>query len=738
VAKKSSISAPLRAVTPPRKKSVAEENETKEKQFLTLARARFKIAEEAEKESRKLCLEDLKFSLGDQWADQIRTARISQDMPCLTINRIAGFLRMICNDQRDKRQGIQVDPVGDGADVKTAEVMQGYVRHVEQRSDADTTYDNSFEGMARAGIHWARVLTEYADDESLDLDCVIEEIKNAFQVYSDSNAKKSDKSDMDWLFITETLQKDEYLGEYPDSQLASLTDWQSIGDQAPGWLQHDSVRIAEYYYVEKEPYNLSLLKDGSTVPADEVPKGQTPLKTVKRFRRCVKWARINGIETLEKKDWPGKFIPVVPDIGDDLDVDGKRYLAGAVRVPKDAQRAYNYWITSASERIALAPKAQWLLASGQQEGFTKMWEAVNTTRNPFIIYKPTKIGDQIVPPPTPINSEPPITGMVEMIRQSDNDLKATFGIWDASLGQKGPEESGEAILARQKQSDVAILNYTGNHGRFLRQIGKIIVDLQSKIVTAPRMQRIINPDGTVAHVGIYNSEFDTEEEARERLAKIAADNEAIKRIYDVGVGDYDVTIGSGTYQSKRKESAVSMMKMVDAYPQLMQAAADLVIKEMDWPGAQIISDRLRRMIPPQILGSSEDGDPKQQLQLAQSQLQALMQNHDAVVKELNATTEIIRTKKLELDQKREASILQAQVQLLIQQAKTQDEAGLRALDAQLATISHFMEQVHAKMFQDEQAADQPPIPATQVTPPNPPKPDLSQGLLPPQPPQQGQ
>jgi hypothetical protein len=739
VPKKPASTEPLKAVTPPRKKSVAEEMLTREKQFLSLARARFKQAEEAERETRKLCLDDLKFSLGEQWSDTIRTARVSEDMPCLTINRIAGMLRIICNEQRAQRQAIQVDPIGSGADVKTAEVIQGYIRHIEQRSDADTIYDMTFEQMARSGIGWTRVLTEYADEDSLDLDICIEHVKNAFAVYSDPGAKKADKSDMDWLFFIENLKKDEYCGEYPDSQLASLTDWQSEGDRAPGWLSHDSVRIAEYFYVEKEAYKLARLSDGSSVPENEIPRGQAKsAQIVERFRRKVKWSRINGIEALAKKDWPGKYIPFVPDIADDFDVDGKQYLAGAVRTPKDAQRAYNYWITYGSEKIALRTKASWLIASGQQEGFTKMWERTNTSRVPLLIYKPVKIGDTVLPPPREIDSEPAMQGVAEMIHQADNDLKATFGIYDASLGQQGPQESGEAILARQKQTDVAILNYTDNHARYLRGLGKIEVDLIPKIVTSPRMKRIINPDGTTAHVGIYNSEFDTEEEAKERLADIAADDAAIKRIYDVGVGDYDISIESGdSYQTKRKESAVAMMKMVDAYPQLMQAAADLIIKNMDWPGSEEIADRLRKMIPPQLLGDPQ-GDPKQMLQNTQAQLQAMMQSHAAVVKELNAATEIIRTKKLELDQKREASMLQAQVALLVQQAKSEGEAGLAALKAQLGTVSHFMEQVHAKMFQDEQEAEQPPIPATQVTPPNQPKPDLSQGLLPPQQQQPGQ
>jgi Phage P22-like portal protein len=715
MAKKPKPDKPLRAVSAPRKKTDAEQAAQAEEAFLMLARSRFKRCVEAEHEWRKLCLEDMKFSLGDQWPDQIKTARLGDDAPCLTVNRIAGFLRLLCNDERSQRLAIQVNPVGNGTDVKTAEVLQGYTRHVEQRSDADTVYDNCFEGMCRAGFKYARVLTEYADEESPDLDILIEGIRNAFTVYFDPSCKRPDYSDADFCFIIEDVPNDEFRGEYPDSDLASLSDFQTVGDQAPLWISHDSVKVAEYFYVVKEAYTV----EGSDA---------------KRYRRKVKWAKINAIETLDKKDWPGKYIPVVPDLGDDLDVDGKRYLAGAVRVPKDAQRAYNFWITSASEKIALKNKAQWLLASGQQEGFEKLWEHSNTKRLPFLIYKPVKIGEQVLPPPMEIDKEPQIGGMVEMIRQADNDLKATFGIFDASLGQKGPEESGEAIMARQKQTDVAILNYIDNHSRFIRQIGRIIVDLAPKIITAPKMQRIINPDGSSTHVGIYNSEFDTEEEARERLQELGADNEAIEKIYDVGTGEYDVTVSTGpSYQSRRQEASISMMKMVNAYPQLMQACADLIIKNMDWPEAQAMADRVRKMMPPQFFADAAQKDPKLRVQMLESQLQQMMQSHNAVVAELNKATDMIRTKRLEIDAKYQSDLLDARVTLLTTQAKILGEGALTNLKAGIDHISADMEMVRNMILQDKAAQQQQPIPPTQVTPPEQKQPDMSAGLLPPQP-----
>lgn len=731
---------PLKAVTPPRKKPQDELLQDADKAFLTLAHKRFKLASEADNESRKLELEDLKFSIpgGEQWTESIRNAREAEDAPVLTINRINGFVKLICNDMRSQNQSIQVNPVGSGADVKIAEIIQGYVRHVEVRSDADTIDDRCSEIMVRSGCSYSRVLTEYADETSLDQDLLIEEIRNRFSVYFDPEAKKADKSDANWCFIVEDLLVDEYKGQYPDTQLASLRDFASIGDTAPLWLSHDSLRVAEYFYVEKEPYELAEMPDGSVIPIEEVPKNKNqhtkPKRIVKRYRRAVKWARINAIETIEKKDWRGKYIPVVPDIADDFDIDGKHFQMGAVRVAKDAQRAYNFWITAASEKIALATKAPWLLASGQQEGFEKLWEHANTRKLSTLIWKPVKIGDQVLPPPREIETEPAIQGMVEMIRQADNDLKATFGIYDASLGQQGPQESGEAIVARQKQSDVAILNYSGNHARALRLRGKIILDLLPKVVVAPRLQRIINPDGSTSHVGIYNSQYDTEEQARERMLELGADQDAIKKIYDIGSGEYDVTISSGlSFQSRRQEAAVSMMKLVEIYPQLMQVAADLVVKNFDWPEAQALSDRLKKMMPPQIFPDTDE-DPKQQNLKLQAQLNQMMQSHDLVVAELNKATDTIKSKRLEIDAGRESDLLKAQVALLTAQAKIMGEGALTALKAEIEHISADVEFVRQNILADKAAQDMKQAQGVQVAPPNQPKPDLSGALKPPNPP----
>ncbi len=711
-------------------------------EFLRLAQDRFKQCAEAEAEMRKESLDDLEFSVGKQWPDDIETQRQADGRPCLTMNRAPQFLRQITNEQRQQRPSTVINPAGDNSDPETAEILQGTVRHIEVISDAEIAYDTAFDSMGRCGIGYWRIVTEYVDDASFDQEIKIKRVKNPFTVYLDPNCAEADKSDARFAFVVEDVSADEYKWRYPDSAAASLSEFISIGGQPlQDGLDKDRIRVAEYFYVEDQPGFLVRLADGRIMEEEQYeqekittgwqpaaselgplspsspvsPPSSLPsvLERRKIFRRRIKWAKINALEILEERDWPGKWIPIVPLVGDDIDVDGQRHVAGLLRHYKDPQRMYNYWISAATETIALAPKAPHVAAEGQLEGHEEEWRQSNVRNLAVLTYKPKTVDGALVPPPQRQQFEPPIQAMSMMVRQADNDMKATTGIYDASLGQRGPDESGKAILARQKQTDLGTLNFTDNLSRSLRHSGRILIDLVPRIYSVPRVQRIIRPDGTVDHVGMFNSQNQAGGEgavARQVLSIQALQlMQKVKKIYDVGVGQYDVMVSVGpSYQSKRQEAVASMMALVQSYPNMMQAAGDLLVRNMDWPGAKEIADRLKKLLPPQLLDNADGGNQAPQTQMAklQAQLQAMMQQHGALVAELNQAVELIKSKRLDLESKERIAAMQAQVQLLTVEAKLRGEGALAALQAQLGAISGRLEQLHANMGIDQEDGEQ--------------------------------
>ena len=129
--------------------------------FLTQAKNRFKTIADTESTLRNDMLDDMRFRSGDQWPDTIKVTRQVDGRPCLTINRIPQFLRQVTNQQRASRPGIKVNPVDDGADRDTARVLQGLIRHIETKSNADVAYSWGGEGQVTMGRGYWRVNTQY-------------------------------------------------------------------------------------------------------------------------------------------------------------------------------------------------------------------------------------------------------------------------------------------------------------------------------------------------------------------------------------------------------------------------------------------------------------------------------------------------------------------------------------------------------------------------------------------------
>jgi hypothetical protein len=663
--------------------------------FLEKAMERFKLASEAESDIRKDSLDDLKFSVGEQWPADVQGTRGTDGRPALVLNRIPQFLRQVTNEQREQRPSIQINPRGGDATVKSAEIMQGIIRHIEVSGEAKIAYDSAFDMMVRIGFGYFRVRTDYTEFGGIEQEILIDPIKNPFNVYFDPYCSEPDYSDAKFAFIISDINSAKFKRQHPDSEISKVSDFTTIGDASPGWASSEAIRVAEYFYVEETKETLYQLNTGEVVRgAQERAMAESigfqvvdeHVKTI----RNIKWAKITAMDVLEKNDWAGQWIPIIPVLGEDIEIDGKRHLCGMVRNAKDAQRMYNYWVSAATERIALAPKAPYIAAEGQLEGYEKTWEDANRRNFAVLPYKPVSLQGHPVPPPQRQVVEPAIQGMLAMTAQADNDLKATMGIYDASLGERGPEQSGKAILARQRQSNIATLNYADNLSRSIRFCGRILMDLIPHIYDTPRIQRIINPDSTVDNVVLFKGQGQQE-------SAQGMQTQEIRRVFDVSAGRYDVTVSVGpSYQSKRQEAVASQLEFIKVFPAAAQIVGDLVTRNMDWPQADAFADRLKKMLPPEFQ-DKDDQDPQEQLQQAQSKLAQVEQMADQLTKALNAATETINTKKLELESKERIAAIKAQVDLVRTQAQIEGQGNMEFLKAQFSVITQKIE----ALYQDE-------------------------------------
>jgi hypothetical protein len=561
----------------------------------------------ADSQNRAEALGDLKFAAGDQWPVEIQNSRNLESRPCLTINKIDAYVRQVTNQQRQQRPRIKVHPVNNEGDLKIAEVIEGITRHIEVNSSADTAYDTAFEYAVKMGWGYWRVNTNYISDDSFDQEIFIDAIDDPFSVYFDPNSVLPDGSDAERCLITSVVAKELFRQQYPGADDGANFSARATGDSDAEWVTKEDIRLAEYWYIEREKATLVLLSDGTKVFQDELPSaemmeasGITILDKRPTFRKKVKWCKLTAMEVLEEREWPGKYIPIIPCYGAQVVVEGKRKKYGLVRFAKDPQRMFNFWRTALTESIALAPKPKWLIAEGQDEGHESEWALANLKSTPVLRYKQKDIEGVPAPVPTRIQPEPPPDGIMVASSAISDDLKTVLGIFDPSQALPG-NISGKALQGQQQQVDLSNFHFYDNMTRSIKHTGKIILDLIPKIYDTQRVLRIIGVDGKPDMVTIN---------------QVEATGEVLN---DVTVGLYDVVMDTGPgYNSKRQQAVDTMMPLM-ADPQVFQAAGDLLFRNMDFPGADIIADRLAAMNPMSQIDPKSDIPPQAQMQLLQSQ-----------------------------------------------------------------------------------------------------------------------
>jgi hypothetical protein len=609
---------------------------------LSTMRKRLTMAISALSESREDELDDLRFYAGSpdnhwQWpADVLATRGAVQGQtinarPTLTINKLPQHVRQVTNDQRQNRPSGKVIPADDNADPEVAEIYNGMVRHIEYISDADVAYDTACENQVSYGEGYIRILTEYCDDDTFDQDIKIARIRNSFSVYMDPTIQDPCGADAKWCFVTEDLQRADYERMFPNASPISTLQSQGVGDQSISvWINQDTVRIAEYYYIEYDRATLHLYPgnvtafEGSPEAKQMKQMGIKPIRSREVNAKRVKWCKTNGYEMLEEQEWAGRFIPIIRVIGNEFEVDGKLYVSGLVRNAKDAQRMYNYWTSQEAEMLALAPKAPFIGYGGQFEGYEMQWKTANTQNWPYLEVNPDVTDGSGAVLPLPQRAAPPLpqTGLIQAKMGASDDIKSTTGQYDTSLGATSNERSGKAIMARERQSDTGTYHYVDNLARAVRHVTRQLVDLIPKIYDTQRVARIIGVDGETDMVKLNPMQPEPVREIRD------ANNPdiVIDKIYNPNVGKYDVVVTTGpSYLTKRQEALDAMGMILQSNPQLWQVAGDLFIKNMDWPGAQEMAARFAKIIDPKIM---QDSDDSPEMQQAKQQMQAMAQELD--------------------------------------------------------------------------------------------------------------
>ena len=602
-------------------------------------RARYERATEAERDSRTLALDDMRFLTipGNQWDDAQRRAR--KGRPCYEFPVLRSHWRQVVNDQKKARPGIKVRAVEDG-DAKGAELRQGIIRNIESVSNAERAYDAAFESVTACGFGAWRVVTENSTDDAWDLDLRVKRINDPLtSAWHDPDAKEPDLRDALYWFLEETISRELFAERYPKADAVDFESAQQAG--VSDWYGEKGVRIAEYWRMVPEEKTLLLLSDGRTV--DKAKLNEETVQrlmddgiTVARERQVhgkkVVMSIVAGTEEIDgPHDSVFSRIPIVACYANRHFIDGKWTWAGMVRFSRDPQRLVNYNLTTAQEVLGKQHKATPVVTPKMLEGagVRAIWDSSNAIDVPYLPFTP----DPLMPGGPQYLSPPPVhAAFAQMGQMAIDMLKSATGIQDASMGARSNETSGRAILARQAEGDTATYDYQDALGFAIQTTGELILSALPSVYDTPRALRVLGKDGAEDWVQLYE-EVQNPQPGEPKV------------INDLSAGKYDVTITTGaSYETRRMEFVDMLTQLGQNNPAIAAGVPDLIVASLDFPKADEAAERLKLMLPPQVQQALQQKDETPALVQLKSQMQQMQQQAEEYIGQMQEQMKQIQAK----------------------------------------------------------------------------------------------
>jgi hypothetical protein len=572
-----------------------------EEDYLADLRENYELDLEADADNRKAALEDKKFVAGEQWDATVLQQR--KGLPCLVINTVPQFTAQLVGDFRENRNGIKVLPAESG-DKEIADIRSDLIRSLWTKCRADRTMDSAFESMVQCGDGAFRVAVQYENENVFDQDIAVLPIDDCLSVVWDRLSIDPTGRDASRCFVDDVLPRKEFDKKWPDASPSELSSSEKRTMSTKGWIDTGTVKVTEHWRMIERKRLLGLFEDGSIEIIDKHTAKELESKhgrLMKTRLAPIKYAQMHLVTGYKILAGPYEYkinrLPIIRMSGRTVSIAERRVRYGLVRFMKDAARLRNFWRSVAAEQLGYAPKAQWIAPESAVEGREEAFRKAHLSRDPLLVYN-----DDASAPPERV--EPPVmqTALLNEAQINTQDMKDVTGIHDASLGIKSNETSGRAIMARQREGDVASLTFYDNGNAAILEAGDVVNQLIPQIYDGTRIVRLIGEDEAT------------------KLAKINDPMDPTSP--DLSKGTYDVAITTGaSYTTRRVEAAEAMMEAIQVYPEMMQIAGDLVVKAQDWPGSEELSQRLQKTIPPQLLSDKE----KQEMGDQQPNMQAIMQ-----------------------------------------------------------------------------------------------------------------
>lgn len=545
-----------------------------------------------------------------------------------TFNKLKPLVRQLCGEQVNMQPQLNLIPKDvDSANPQSTLILTKFLRALAYDSKASEAYADCFKNQCVGGWGVLQVDTDYEDPFKFDQKIIINSIPDPLTVGFDPNAQKADKTDGDFQFQYEIMDKDDFQATYPNADVPLSGQLLGTARDFLPQMDNKSVIVTNYYVKEYKSKTLIQLTNHEdfkievlSTQVDEIteqyaqfmalqgaPEEMVP-PLVESNRRNTKLTYIHcykctATEIIEHSEWHSDNFPFVFVDAMSSFSDGKQMTESFIHGARDAQKTYNYCMSEAINGLAKLRREQVWMTRRQAEGHEDFLRYPDRQQSHAEYNFDNEVpSGPIFRPPEQLPAD-----FFELARAAEEDIYKTLGIYPAQRGELPNQTSGVAIGRTIVQGNLAFIQLLQNLYNGMQSIGETILDLIPKLYDTQRIVSVLDEAG--------NAENITLNEAQGSQIK----NSMSDLVYKLQVKPV------ASFAIQQEQIQAQLFKLSSINESVFPLIADLVASTIESPIAPLLNQRLKTLVPQNIL-RKEQGlpplppSPDPQAQMAQAQL----------------------------------------------------------------------------------------------------------------------
>lgn len=639
--------------------------------------------------------DDMDFVLRDQWSAVERSEFNRLFKPALTFNKLYDATKKIAGEQRKNKPDLLVRSLTGKATQEQINLRADLVRTISYQSQNDLVYQTAFRQALMMGFGAFEICLDYESPLSFDQVIRFDIIPDATRTSFDPTAMKPHKGDGNYCARQFVYTKEEFYATYPHvHNPVSYADPRSLLDFQ--WETRDTIVVCKYTQKEWFPVKIYKLSNGMTVTDGEWEDMQKQHEMVKnlakesivvggiilneiptiKFERntqdyIIRQYKMTQNQIIEFSDWPSKYLPLIFVDGDSQFIKGQQYTRSFIHEAKDAQKFINYVGSEVAAEIKNRRREQWIGTPDNIIGNEQMWRNPELQNGILIAKADPKTGQmpQKMPPWELSQS------LLQQFQRGNQDIREILGFSEQEALQ-GRDISGKARRERKLEGSMSAYVYFDNLNQAIEQGGRVVLDLLPMIAgDDERHMMLSKKDGRSESVILNKKVGDETQNTLE-------------------AGDYDVEIDAGPSFAVQRDIALEYFQTtVAANPQVFNLIADLWADNLDIEQRDEVKNRLKNLVPPEVLAKSEGKPaPQKQPNPQEMMMQQEMKLKESQIKEKEAEIQI-KMKKLEIEE--EQNQLE-KAKILLQAQKIKNDSELNVFDHKVNMERTRMAHEHEK------------------------------------------